>query len=158
MSIYNLAISLIGMRYEVHNKNGLKPATYKDRFCWYFVALICKILWVKKFVKTQRFCSICLLSTPIWREKWWKFFGWKIRGNSTRKVVKILWLKKNRENATVLRYLIVDNFNLTRKSDAKPMMCFGVGERLCRFLSSNDTLNCSGSLLFLKRGVGLLGT
>ena len=33
MSIYNLAISLIGMRYEVHNKNGLKPATYKDRFC-----------------------------------------------------------------------------------------------------------------------------
>ena len=114
---------------------------------------------MKKFVKTQRFCSMYLSV---------------VNSNLTRKMVTILWLKnswkfdkkkcenylveKIRVNATVLRYLTVDNFNLTRKSDAKPMMCFGVGERLCRFLSSNDTLNCSGSLLFLKRGVGLLGT
>ena len=34
MSIYNLAISLIGMRYEVHNKNGLTVSPPK-KFHYY---------------------------------------------------------------------------------------------------------------------------
>ena len=91
MSIYNLAISLIGMRYEVHNKNGLKPDTNKDRFCWYFVALIRKILWLKNSWKRNDFAVFvcCQLQfdekngenslvekfVEIRQEKLWKFFG-----------------------------------------------------------------------------------
>jgi len=58
----------------------------------------CGIFWVKKFGKMLRFYTIWLLTTSISREKLRKFS------------VEKIW-----ENATVLRYLAVDNLDFTRK-------------------------------------------
>ena len=56
-----------------------------------------KVGKIRENVMVLRF--LCCLTALIWREKLWTFFTWK----------------KNRENATVLRFLTIDYFDLMSK-------------------------------------------
>ena len=95
-----------------------------------------QVFWNSTSWKSRNHCII--LTTLISREKLLIFLAEKLRENAvpillllfkkihenamsiynfhfTRKIAKIFWSKKIRENATVLYCLAVDNFNLTRK-------------------------------------------